>query len=61
MFCSLVTVSEQEVKKILSELSTEKSTGADMMPPNSVKLEANYLSRLLSQSINNSIKMQSLS
>ena len=31
--CSLLTISEQEFKKILKELSTEKSTGVDMMPP----------------------------
>ena len=31
--CSLLAISEQEVKKILKELSTEKSTGADVTPP----------------------------
>ena len=30
--CSLLTIPEQEVKKILKEFSTEKSTGVDMMP-----------------------------
>ena len=31
--CSLLIISEQEVKKILKELSTEKSTGVDVTPP----------------------------
>ena len=53
---SLLTISEQDVKKILNELRTEKSTGVDMMPPTLVKLAANYLAEPLSQSINNSIK-----
>ena len=53
---SLLTISEQEVKKILKELSTEKLTRVDMMPSELVKLAANYLARPLSQSINNSIK-----
>ena len=38
------------------ELSTEKSTRADRMPPKLVTLVANYLARLLCQAINNSIK-----
>ena len=46
--CSLLTISEQEVKQILKELSIEKSTGVDMMPPKSVKLAVNYLRRPLS-------------
>ena len=54
--CSLLTISEQEVKKILKELSTEKSAGVDMIPPKLVRLAANYLAGPLSQSINNSIK-----
>ena len=54
--CSLLTISEQEVKKIPRELNTEKLTVVDMMPPKLVKLVANYLARPLSQSINNSIK-----
>ena len=49
-------MSEQEVQKILQELSTEKSTGVDMMPPKLVKLGTNYFARPFSQSINNSIK-----
>ena len=40
--CSLLTISEQEVKKILKVLSTKKSTVVDMMPPKLVKLAANY-------------------
>ena len=51
-----LTISEQEVKKIPKELSTEKSTGVNMMPPKLVKLPVNYLARSLSQSDNNSIK-----
>ena len=39
--CSLLTISEQEVKKILKELSTENSAGVDMIPPKLVKLAAN--------------------
>ena len=54
--CSLLTISEQEVKKILRELSTEKSAGVDTIPPKLVRLAANYLAGPLSQSINNSIK-----
>ena len=54
--CYLLAISEQEVKKILKELSTEKSTGIDIMPPKLVKLATNYLARPVSQSINNSIK-----
>ena len=54
--CSLLTISEQDVKKILKELSTEKPTGVDMMPPKLVKLAASYLAEPLSQSVNNSIK-----
>ena len=48
--CSLLTISEQDVKKILKQLSTEKSTGVDMMPPKLVTLAANYLSRPLTVS-----------
>ena len=54
--CFLFTTYEQEVKKILKELNTEKATGVDMLPPKLVKLVANYLVRPLSQSTNNSIK-----
>ena len=54
--CSLLTISEQEVKKILKELSTEKSAGVDTMSPKLVRLAANYVAGPLSQSINNSIK-----
>ena len=54
--CFLLRISEQEVKKILKELSTEKSAGVDTIPPKLVKLAANYLAGPLSQSINNSIK-----
>ena len=54
--CSLLTISKQEVKKILKELSTKNSTGVDKIPSKLVKLEANYLARPLSQSVNNSIK-----
>ena len=46
--CSLLTISEQEVKKILKELRTEKSSGVDKIPPKLVKLAANYLGRPLS-------------
>ena len=52
----MLTISEEEVKKILKELSTEKSAGVDIMPPKLVKLAANYLAGPLSQSVNNSIK-----
>ena len=51
--CSLLTISEQDVRKLLKELSREKSTGVDMMPPKLAKLAANYLAEPLSQSINN--------
>ena len=54
--CSFLTISEQEVKKILKELSTEKSAGVDTIPPMLVTLATNYLAGPLSQSINNSIK-----
>ena len=54
--CSLLTISEQEVKKIVKEISTQKLTRVDMMPPKLVKLAANYLAEPLSQSINNIIK-----
>ena len=46
--CSLLTISEPEVKKILTELSTEKSAGVDTTPPKLVKLAANYLAGPLS-------------
>ena len=52
----LTTISEQEVKKILQELSAGKSAGVDTIPPKLVKLAANYLPGPLSQSVNNSIK-----
>ena len=52
----MLTISEQEVKKILQELSTEKSAGVDTIPPKLVNLAANYLPGPLSQSINNGIK-----
>ena len=52
----MLAISEQEVEKILKELSTEKSTGVDILPPKLVKLAANFLARPLSQSIDNSIK-----
>ena len=52
----LTTISEQEVKKILKELSAGKSAGVDTIPPKLVKLAANYLPGPLSQSVNNSIK-----
>ena len=45
---SLLKLYKPEVKNILNELTTEKSTGVDMMPPKLVKLTANYLARLLS-------------
>ena len=54
--CSLLTISEQEVKKVLKELSTEKLTGVDVMPPKLAKLAANYLAGPLLQSISNVIK-----
>ena len=54
--CSLLTISEQEVKKILKELSTEKSVGVDMNPPKLIRLAANYLAGSLSKFINNSVK-----
>ena len=54
--CSLLTISEQEAKKILKELSTEKSAGVDTMPPKLVRLAANYLAGPLLQSVNNSVK-----
>ena len=56
LYLSFLTISEQEVKKILKELSTEKSTGVDKMTPKLVKLVADYLARPLSQSISNIIK-----
>ena len=49
-------ISEQKVQKVLKTLSTEKSTGVDMMPPKFVKLAVNHLARLLSKSINNNTK-----
>ena len=54
--CSLLTISEREVKNILKELSTKKSAGVDTVPPKLVKLDATYLAGPLSQSINNSVK-----
>ena len=53
---SLLPIMEQDVKKVLQALSTEKTTGADMMLVKLVKLVANYLAGPLSQTINNSIK-----
>ena len=54
----MLTISEQEVKKILKELSTEESAGVDLIPPKLVKLAVNYLAGPLSQSLNNSIKKE---
>ena len=54
--CSLLAISEREVTKILKELSTEKSTGVDMMRSKLLKLAANYLARSPSQSISTSVK-----
>ena len=54
--CSLLNKSEQKVKKILQELSIEKSPGFDTIPPKLFKLAANYSAGTLLQSINNSIK-----
>ena len=54
----MLAISEQEVKKILKELSTEKSAGVDTIPPKLVKLAVNYLAGPLPLSINNSIKKQ---
>ena len=48
--------SQKKKKKMLQELSTEKSAGVDTIPPQLVKLTANYLAGPLSQSINNSVK-----
>ena len=45
--CSLLTISEQGVKKVLKELSRE--TGVDTIPPKLVKLAANYLAEPLSR------------
>ena len=56
--CSLLAISEHEVKKKRKELSTEKSTGVDMTPPKLVKLAENYLAWPPSQSINDSIKKE---
>ena len=53
---SLLPIMEQDVKKVLQALSTEKTTGADMMLVKLVKLVANYLAGPLSQTINDSIK-----
>ena len=44
---SLLSISEQEVKKMLNALSTEKSAGVYIMPPKSFKLAVNYLVRPL--------------
>ena len=52
----MLTTSQQEVKKILKKLSTEKSARVDTIPSKLVELAANYLAGPLSQSINNSIK-----
>ena len=49
--CSLLTIFEQEVKKILKKLSTKELAGVDTIPPKLVKLVANYLAGSLSQSI----------
>ena len=49
--CSFLTIFKQEVKRILKELSTERSVGVNAIPPKLVKLAANYLAGL-----NNSIK-----
>ena len=54
--CSLLTISEQEVQKILKELRTEKSAGVDTIPPKLVKLDTSYLAGPLLQPINSSIK-----
>ena len=54
--CSLIAISEQEAKKILKKLSTEKINGVDTIPLTLVKLAANYLVGPLSKSTNNSIK-----
>ena len=54
--CSLIAISEQEAKKILKKLSTEKINGVDTIPLKLVKLAANYLVGPLSKSTNNSIK-----
>ena len=45
---SLLKLYKPEVKNILNELTTDKSTVVDMMHPKLVKLTANYLARLLS-------------
>ena len=49
--CFFLTIFEQKVKRILKELSTERSVGVNTIPPKLVKLAANYLAGL-----NNSIK-----
>ena len=54
----MLTISEQEVKKILKELSTEKSAGVDTIPPKLVKLAVNYLAGPLPQFIDNNIKKE---
>ena len=35
--CSFLTISEQEVKKVLKELGTKKSVEVDTIPPKLVK------------------------
>ena len=52
----MLTISEQEVKNILQEVSAEKSAGVDTIPPKLVKLAANYLAGPPLQSIDNSVK-----
>ena len=45
--CSFLTIFEQKVKRILKELSTERSVGVNTIPPKLVKLAANYLAGLI--------------
>ena len=52
----MLTISEQEVKNILQEVSAEKSAGVDTIPPKLVKLAANYLAGPPLQSVDNSVK-----
>ena len=56
LYLFLLTISEQDLKKILKALSTEKSTGVNLIPSRLVKLTASYLAGPLSQSVNNSIR-----
>ena len=54
-------VNEIEIKKLLQGLNSEKATEIDTIPPKLIKITVDFLTPLLTKSINSSIEHNSFS